>query len=54
MDLKLSQSLDLLSFSLISIFVPAVLLDRNNSGSEILTMGINPVPPLEALSIYWR
>jgi hypothetical protein len=36
MDLKSGQSLDHLSFSLFSIFVPAVLLDRNNSGSEIL------------------
>jgi hypothetical protein len=31
MDPKLDWSLDLLSFSLFSIFVPAVLLDRKNS-----------------------
>jgi hypothetical protein len=37
MDLKLGWSLDCLSLSLFSIFVPAVLLDRNNSESEILT-----------------
>ena len=35
----LSQSLDDLSFSLCSIFVPAFPLDRNNSGSKILKMG---------------
>jgi hypothetical protein len=39
MDSKLSWSLDHFSFSLFSIFVPEVLLDRNNSGSEILTVG---------------
>jgi hypothetical protein len=39
MDPKLVQSLNRNSFSLFFIFVPAVLLDRNNSGSEILTVG---------------
>ena len=43
MDPKLGWSLDDLSFSCYSIFIPAVVLDRNNSGSEILTA-------LEALS----
>jgi hypothetical protein len=49
MDPKLGWSLDLLSPSLFSIFVPAVLLDRKNS--EILTMGWHP---LDALSFYWN
>jgi hypothetical protein len=44
MDPKLGWLLDLLSFRFCSIFVPAVLLDRNNSGSEILTVGYNPRP----------
>jgi hypothetical protein len=35
---KLGQSLDLLSLSLFSIFVLAVLLDKNNSGSQFLTV----------------
>jgi hypothetical protein len=38
MDSKLGHSLDHLSLSLFSSFVPAVLLDRNNSGSEFLTV----------------
>ena len=42
MDLKLYQSLDLLSLSLFSIFVPAIVLDRNNFGSEILGVGWYP------------
>jgi hypothetical protein len=37
-DPKLGWSLDLLSLSLFSIFVPAVLLDRSNSGSELFTV----------------
>ena len=37
-DPKLGESLDLLSSSLLSIFVPAVLLDRKSSESEILTV----------------
>jgi hypothetical protein len=39
MNSKLGRSLDLLSFTLFSIFVPAVLLDRNNSKSQILNVG---------------
>ena len=35
-------------------FVPAVLLDRNNSGSVILTVGWQPILPLDVLSLYWR
>jgi hypothetical protein len=42
MDPKLGSSLDLLSLRLFSIFVPAVLLDRNNSGSGILTGLVTP------------
>ena len=42
MDDKLGHSLDLSSLSLFSIFVPAVLLDRNNSGSEFLTVEWQP------------
>jgi hypothetical protein len=34
MDPKLGQSLNLLSLRVFSIFVTAVLLDRNNSGLE--------------------
>jgi hypothetical protein len=44
MNPKLGQSLDYLSFSLFSIFVLAVLLDKNTSGSEILTVGHEPCP----------
>jgi hypothetical protein len=36
MDPKVGRSLDGLSFSLCSIFVPAFSLDRNNSGSKNL------------------
>ena len=36
MDSKLDWSLDGHSFSLCSTFVPSFLLDKNNSGSEIL------------------
>ena len=38
-DSNLGWSLDCLSFSLFSIFVPAVFVDRRNSGLEILTVG---------------
>lgn len=38
MDPKLGLSFDHFSLNLFSIFVPAVLLDRNGSGSEVLTM----------------
>jgi hypothetical protein len=51
MDPKLGQSLDYLSLILFPVFVTSVLLERNNSGSEISTVW---VPPLDALSIYWR
>jgi hypothetical protein len=37
MDPKLEQSGNLLSLRLFSNFVPAVILDRNNSWSEFLT-----------------
>ena len=36
MDPNLGLTLDLLSLSLFSIFVPAVLLDRNNSRSVLI------------------
>jgi hypothetical protein len=39
MDPKLGPSLDLFSLSIVSIFVAAVLLDKNNYGSEYLTIG---------------
>lgn len=38
MDPKLGWSLDLFSLSVISIFVAAVLLDKNDYGSEYLTI----------------
>ena len=38
MDPQLGSSLDCLSLSLFSIFVPIVLFDRNTIGSEILTI----------------
>jgi hypothetical protein len=38
-DSYLGQLLDHLSSSLFSIFVPPVVLDRNSSVSEILTVG---------------
>jgi hypothetical protein len=38
-DPKSGRSLDYLSLSVISIFVPAVLLDSSSSGSENLTGG---------------
>jgi hypothetical protein len=39
---------------LFSISIPAVLSDRNNYGSELLTVGWQPHPLLDALSFYWR
>jgi hypothetical protein len=42
MDLNLGLSLALLSLRLLLIFVPAILLDRKNSGLEILTVGWQP------------
>ena len=44
LDPNLGLSLDLLSLSLFSIFVSAILLDGNNSESEFLTMGWQPHP----------
>jgi hypothetical protein len=41
---NLDQWLDLLSLRLSSIFVPAVLLDSNNFGSEFLNVGWQPHP----------
>jgi hypothetical protein len=43
-----------LFLGLFSSFVPAVPSDRNNSGSEFLTVGWQPHPSLDALSFYWR
>jgi hypothetical protein len=37
-----------------SIFVPTVLLDTSDYGSEFLTVGWQPHPSLDALSFYWR
>jgi hypothetical protein len=39
---NLCQSLDLLFLSFLSIFIPEVLLDRNNTGLEFLTVGWQP------------
>jgi hypothetical protein len=39
LDPNLGLSLDLLSIRLLSIFVPVVHSDRNNSESEFLTLG---------------
>jgi hypothetical protein len=39
MDYNLGLSLELLFLRLFSIFVPAVLSDRNNYESEVLTVG---------------
>jgi hypothetical protein len=47
-------SLNLLFLSLFSTFVPVVLSDRNNYGSEVLLWNSNFIPPLGALSFYWR
>ena len=46
MDPNLGLSLDCLSLRLLSIFVSAVLLDRNNSGSEFLTVVWQPHPSI--------
>jgi hypothetical protein len=40
MDPKLGRSLNSLSFSLCSIFVPTFSLERNNSGPKIFVMGL--------------
>ena len=54
MDHKVGWSLDGLSFSLCSIFVPAFPLDRDDSGLKHFRWVGGPIPPLGALSIYWR
>jgi hypothetical protein len=38
-DPKLVGSLDHITFSLFFIFIPEILLDRNSSGSEDVTVG---------------
>jgi hypothetical protein len=52
MDPKLGLSLDLLSLNLFSVFVPEVLLDRNNFGSvfncEMATSSLYLMPCLPA------
>jgi hypothetical protein len=47
-DPKLGWSLGLLSLRLYSTDLE-VLSDRNNSGSEFLTGGGNPIPPFDVL-----
>jgi hypothetical protein len=42
------------SFSLCSIFIPVLPLDRNISGLKILKLVGGPIPPPGAMSIYWR
>jgi hypothetical protein len=57
MESNLGRSLGLFPLSLFfSIFVPAVLLDRNNSVSDFVfcLQNGNPIPPLDTLSFYWR
>ena len=53
MDLNLGLSLDLLSLSLFSIFVSAVLWDWNNSGLEICEIA-TPSLHLMTPSFYWK
>jgi hypothetical protein len=53
LDPILSLSLNLLFLRLFSIFVPAALSNRNNSGPEFLTVGWQPHPSLDALS-FWQ
>ena len=54
LDPNLGLSLDLLFLRLFSIFFPVVLSDRNNSGLELLTVGWQPIFPLDDLSLHWR
>jgi hypothetical protein len=54
LDSKLGWSLDLFSLKLFSISIPAVLSDRNNSGSEFWLWDSNPIPPFDTLSFHWR
>jgi hypothetical protein len=50
----LDLSLDLLFLRLFFIFVPAVLSNKNNYGSELLTVGWQPHSSLDALYFCWR
>ena len=54
LDPTLGQLLEILFLRLLSISIPAVLSDRNNYGSEFLTLGWQPHPSFDALSFYWR
>ena len=54
LDFTLGPSLDLFFLRLFSIFFPAVLSDRNNSGSDVLTVGWQPHLSFSALSFCWR
>jgi hypothetical protein len=47
------QSVDVLSFSLCSIFVSEFPLDRNNTGLKILRWVDGPIIQLGAMFIYW-
>ena len=49
MDLTVGQSLDGLSYSLRSIFVPAFPLQTDNSGLNILRWVSGPFPQLTAM-----
>jgi hypothetical protein len=53
-DHNLGLLLDLLFLRLFSIFVSEVLSDRNNYGSEFLTVRWQPPVSLDALSFCWR
>jgi hypothetical protein len=52
MDRTVGPYLDGLSFSLCSIFVPAFLLDRDNSGLKYLRLVGGPISPLGTRSVY--
>ena len=54
MDHKLGWSLDSLSLSLLSIFVPAVLLEGTILGQSFWLWHGNPIPPLYAIFFCWR
>jgi hypothetical protein len=43
MDPNMSLSLDYVLLTLFSILAPAVLLDRNNSESEFLSVQLQPI-----------
>ena len=53
MDPKVGHSLDGLSFSLCSIFVPVFLLDRINSVQKF-EMVSEHIPQMLAMPIFWR